>query len=171
MRNLFSEPIRPLWLHFLHELDDFHAPDLPPDVSIDALSSAELKRLVSRAVKGRANWNSKIGPRVARRRVIDLKNKGGLLGDLSQSPGRDLENVKIVPGGKYICTLWSEGYLQCWNAEKNEALWTYPQLGTFADIKVFAFDVQIDVSSGQLYFVLVGNHQDKFDEPWLVRHQ
>ncbi|EJC99108.1 uncharacterized protein FOMMEDRAFT_160661 [Fomitiporia mediterranea MF3/22] len=168
MRSLLSAPNRPLWLYLIQSLDDVHAPDLPPSLPTNALSSTELKQLVTRAVRGYTNWNqtssslsksdSRLAPHVTRLRSIDPRNTSGLLGDLRRRPDQHREIIKILPGGRYVFMLWSAGYLQCWDTEENKAVWTYPQLGTFVEIQVLAFDVQFDVQSEQVLYVIVGRH-------------
>ncbi|THH06829.1 hypothetical protein EW145_g3813 [Phellinidium pouzarii] len=160
LRALLSEPNRPLWLSFLEGLDDFCAPDLPPNVPLELLSSDELKDLVSRATKGRKNWNSVSGPRVARRRVLNLRNTG-LLGYLKQNLTERCEVIKIIPGGKFVSSLWSEGYIQCWDFENNECIWTYPQLGDFTDKKVVAFDAEYESSKNRLSFVIAATEREQ----------
>ena len=165
--------MRQIWISILSDLDDFHAPTLPPHTELEELSSKELKQLVYQALKGYYNWNHRSGPRTSITKAVDLRNKG-LLGSLS-SPSilglisswihhnsnrggsvfsnEEKEIIKFVEGGQYICLLWSEGYLQCWDARSNSACWTYPQLGTFKDTVVTAFDVEY-VSNKCLNFVI-----------------
>ncbi|KAH8109510.1 hypothetical protein DFH11DRAFT_1861241 [Phellopilus nigrolimitatus] len=171
LKTLLSEPLKPLWLSFLEELDESHAPDLPFYVPVESLSSHDLKQLVSRAIKGNKNWRSLSGPRVTRRRVIDLRNKGGLLGHIKQNSLQLREIVKILPGSRFVILLWSEGYIQCWNSEKNECIWTYPQLGGFADIKVVAFDAEYDARNDQMIFILSGYFLEPSnnDEPCFIK--
>lgn len=172
LRDLFSTPLRPLWLHLLRSLDDFHAPNLPPSSYIPSLSSLELKCIVSHAIQGHANWcsssSTKSGPRMTRRRTINLRNKGGLLGSIGKHSPDTREAIKLLPGGRHACVLWSEGYLQCWDIVRSTCIWTYPQLGGFLEMKLISYDVEYDVKTGQLLFVIVGRYLEPMNanEPW-----
>ena len=172
LQSFLAQPNRPLWLHLLGQLDEFHAPSLPPHVNLDSLSSDRLKELVIRAAIGHANWgrSSPSCPRVTRKRVIDLKNKGGMLGDLKQDK-HPREIMKVVKGGldeEFLFVLWSEGYLQCWDVKKNTAIWTYPQLGTFQNEAVRAYDAEYDSEHGLLFVVVMELSAEPEDwrSPW-----
>ncbi|KAL5498871.1 hypothetical protein ACEPAH_1389 [Sanghuangporus vaninii] len=175
LRDFFSQPNRPLWMHILGELDEFHAPDLPPHIILDSLSSDELKRLSMRAAIGHANWSkpSSSGPWITRKCIIKPKNKGGMLGDLKQDK-HIREVMKIVPGGageEFLFILWSEGYLQCWDVKKNTAIWTYPQLGTFQNEAIRGYDAEFDAQHGLLFIVVMELSAEPQDwrSPWYMK--
>ena len=138
LKAILSQPFRQLWLSLLQKLDVYQAPNLPLDVPLNSLSSEELQLIVTRTVLGQRNWESS-SPRTVRRRILDLGNTGGLMGNLKPTqPFRDI--IRLSPGGNYVGILWSGGYLQIWNTVTRLRIWTYPPLGDFPDFQVEAYD-------------------------------
>ncbi|EJD08411.1 uncharacterized protein FOMMEDRAFT_138231, partial [Fomitiporia mediterranea MF3/22] len=155
-RDLVSS--RLLWLKLLQDLDQVHAPDLPPHILIASLQYPDLRSLVVRARRRVLNYTSTSPLRVSRRIVIPIgqKNVNGILGEPS-GWGAD---TLLLPGGQYFLMKWPAGYLQFWEVETAECLWTYPDLpqdplelnDEVPSKHCFACDVQ---ANGDVHFVVV----------------
>ena len=130
----------------LRSLDINEAPNLPPYMSVDSLSSTELEHLVVNAVsreKARASQDTLYATS-----ITELK-----VGPRDQEPtGADefMRRVdpRLLPGGKYVL-LEDDGVLKLWSVEKEQLIWTAQSA---RDVTCMAFDYEV-VDGGNMVMV------------------
>ncbi|KAH8115622.1 hypothetical protein DFH11DRAFT_1462185, partial [Phellopilus nigrolimitatus] len=135
-----------LWLKHLRELDQDHAPDLPRHISVDELDWHQVRTLVVRAYQRRLNCTGPAPLRPTREITVPIESASfnGALG----KPYDVRINVQLLPGGKLLLVLWTEGYLQCWDVPGGKCVWTYPDPVSSDPHKQrvhsFSYDMQAD---------------------------
>ncbi|KAH8103766.1 hypothetical protein DFH11DRAFT_1734450 [Phellopilus nigrolimitatus] len=97
LRDIVS--IRSVWLYFLRNADLEHAPQMSPSMSADALTDAELRDHVVRAVRGHYNWSS-VNPRVTSTIRIEVGGRPTLL---------------RVPSGRRHLIGYLQHGIHCWD--------------------------------------------------------
>ncbi|KAL5504770.1 hypothetical protein ACEPAH_7433 [Sanghuangporus vaninii] len=124
LRSIISS--RHFWLKRLQRLDQTHAPDLPPHVSVSSLGYRDLRDLVVRARRRVLNLTSSSSLQISREIAIPIgqANVDGILG----KPLGWGADTLLSPGAQYFFIRWPAGYLQCWDVRDKECLWTYPGL-------------------------------------------
>ena len=133
----------------LRNLSDECAPNLPPHIDVDQLSSPELKGVVVRAVQAHDRWDTQY-PKAHREAIVTLQNPGGRLG----KPGED-SYVMLVPGSEYVLVLWSGGSLQCYHVSTSECAWEIPPRPAGLKSEIFDVDVVVVEGSKQLMVLVL----------------
>lgn len=118
---------RHFWLNRLYELDQAHAPNLPPHLLLESLTWEEIRELVIKAYR-RAENTGEV-PKVTREVVIPIK-EGNALTYFGNTHTWGADTV-LLPGGRYFLIRWPVGYLQCWDVSKRRFLWTYPEVASY----------------------------------------
>ncbi|KAL5532090.1 hypothetical protein ACEPAF_5654 [Sanghuangporus sanghuang] len=124
LRSIISS--RHFWLKRLQCLDQAHAPDLPPHVSVSSLGYRDLRDLVVRARRRVLNRTSSSSLRISREIIIPI-GQANVDGVLGKPLGWGADTL-LSPGAQYFFIRWPAGYLQCWDVRDKECLWTYPEL-------------------------------------------
>ncbi|KAH8115595.1 hypothetical protein DFH11DRAFT_1295242, partial [Phellopilus nigrolimitatus] len=142
--NVLSNKV--LWLKQLRALDQDRAPNLPRHISIDKLYWHEVRTLVVRAHQRRLNCTGSAPLRPTRKITVDI-GSASFNGALGKSYDFQTD-VELLPGGRLLLVLWSEGYLQCWDVPGGKCLWTYPDPASSDkhDLRVrgFCYEMQAD---------------------------
>lgn len=154
-RDLISN--QQVWLAQIRRLDQAHAPNLHLHVDARTLKSFELRSLVVKAVQGYENWrNGTIGED----KIVCVElNDPPTIGSSEISEEKPwfcsyfyyneptysipAPMIKLVPGGRHLFVLWSNGFLQMVDTETQKATWTYPESQAMGELlmPVEAFDV------------------------------
>ncbi|KAH8118873.1 hypothetical protein DFH11DRAFT_1723711 [Phellopilus nigrolimitatus] len=162
-----------LWLKRLGALDQHDAPDLPPHVSLNDLTSEELRTLVERAQRRYRNSTDPAPLRPTRKTTIRIKpaidesrdSLSVLTAKAEQLTVRPVD-TELLPGGALLL-VHLEDDLQCWTVPGGERVWSHRDDGPYETkgMKVlrFAYDMQ---TNGDVHVLVV---TESFDE--LVRER
>ncbi|KAH8103179.1 hypothetical protein DFH11DRAFT_1521368, partial [Phellopilus nigrolimitatus] len=158
LRELIANKV--FWLERLHVLDKDLAPNIAPHVSINDLSWQELRNLVVCARRRHLTCTGP-APLLPTRETtvrVGFVNSDATVG----RPLGYIVNMKLLPGGKLLLVLWSEGDLQCWTVPGGECVWSYRPQSEAQDMppmKVcsFTYDMQ---ANGDVRVLVVSESTD-----------
>ncbi|KAH8107329.1 hypothetical protein DFH11DRAFT_1549720 [Phellopilus nigrolimitatus] len=131
----------------LRALDQDRAPNLPRHNSIDKLHWHEVRTLVVRAHQRRFNCTGSAPLQPTREITVPI-GSANLNNKALREPYVFQTDVELLPGGRLLLVLWSEGYLQCWDVPGGESIWTYPNPASSGAheqrVRGFCYEMQAD---------------------------
>ncbi|KAH8115625.1 hypothetical protein DFH11DRAFT_1586025 [Phellopilus nigrolimitatus] len=154
------------WIKCLQALDQEDAPDLPRHIPASKLNASELEALVTRAKQRRLKYTAVESLRPTSRVTVPI-----WFGNWDRALGKSYgfgADVQLLPGGKLLLVLWSEGYLQCLEVPSGMCVWTHPDPGSYSahgkhGLRVcnFGYDMQED---NVVHILTVSKSQDKYSK-------
>lgn len=126
----------PVWRSLLTKLRDDEAPDLPPHISVDGLSTSELRTIVLGGLRQKLLWDS-TSTSMKPSRVDEV-----LLWDSPSSTAEQAPRIdaRLVPGGRHVL-VENGSCIQLWSVGTGQLVWSTPLLPDSHACLAFDFEV------------------------------